>query len=225
MSPDTTGNKAVVHSAWRSIVISGCITAVMFISIPVIEKIFRRQDDIILREIETVNMPQPEKEPSEQHRVKEEEIREYRLPRPELEKVPRQLLPLQIAVSLNLAPETGSGDFDLDFARSPLEIPSTELIFDLAEVDRPPRAIHRISPLYPFTARRRGLEGRVVLKFIVKANGSVGDISVIRSAPEGVFDTAAVNAVKQWKFKPASKRGKSVNCWIIQPIRFELERQ
>lgn len=222
MSMPETGNSRIVCSAWRSVLLSSFITAALFVSIPLIENIFSTEPDIMLRDAETAVVPEPEQQPPEKPKIEREPVKEYRLPRPELEKVQRKLLPLRIAVSLDLTPNIEAGDFSLDFARSPLEMPSTEFTFELAEVDRPPRSVYRMPPFYPFTARRRGVEGRVVLKFIVKADGSVGTIEVVEASPRGVFEQAAVEAVKQWKFNPASKDGEPVNCWIIQPIRFKL---
>lgn len=60
----------------------------------------------------------------------------------------------------------------------------------------------RVQPEYPMRARRRGEEGFVELSFIINADGSVnaGSVQVTASDPDGVFDRAARDAVKQWQF-------------------------
>ncbi len=67
---------------------------------------------------------------------------------------------------------------------------------------------------YPTEARRKGLEGAVVLSVLVKANGRVGAVKVVRSAHK-LLDQAAVRALKQARFKPATnKAGKAVSFRI-----------
>jgi TonB family protein len=73
------------------------------------------------------------------------------------------------------------------------------------EPDRiiPAKLITRVSPKYPRSANRKGIEGHVSVSFSINKSGSVGNIKVVESVPEGVFDKAATDAVKQWKFSPA----------------------
>ena len=72
----------------------------------------------------------------------------------------------------------------------------------LAE-DRPPRKIRiRVSPVYPAIARKMGLSGVVRVQVVISPNGNVKETKVIGGHP--ILVTAAVDAVKKWKFDPTS---------------------
>ena len=80
-----------------------------------------------------------------------------------------------------------------------------------------------VKPVYPEEALRAGLEGLVVLEAIVDERGRVGhDIKVVRSLGRG-FDEAAVAAVRQWRFRPATRDGKPIKVRRIFPILFRLQ--
>lgn len=74
---------------------------------------------------------------------------------------------------------------------------------------------------YPELARQAGLEGLVVVQVIVEPDGSVSNPNVIRSAGE-LLDRAAVDAVRQLRFKPGRQRGQAVRVSYAVPVRFRL---
>ncbi|MBW1699370.1 MAG: energy transducer TonB [Deltaproteobacteria bacterium] len=78
-------------------------------------------------------------------------------------------------------------------------------------------------PVYPRAARRRGLQGRVVLEVLVDTRGRVKDLKVFSSSGHSILDKAAVAAVKKWLFKPAVKGDQKVEMWVRVPIRFALK--
>ena len=79
-----------------------------------------------------------------------------------------------------------------------------------------------VKPVYPEEALRAGLEGLVVLEAIVDERGRVGhDVKVVRSLGHG-FDEAAIAAVRQWRFRPATRDGKPIKVRRIFPILFRL---
>ncbi|ABA57129.1 energy transducer TonB [Nitrosococcus oceani] len=82
----------------------------------------------------------------------------------------------------------------------------------------------RISPQYPRRAARRGLEGSVTVAFIITKEGSVRDPKVIESHPSGIFEQAALQAIKRWKFKPKQIEGQLVEQRATQEIEFNLAR-
>jgi TonB family protein len=51
-------------------------------------------------------------------------------------------------------------------------------------------------------------------------DGTVGDTKVVKSVLG--FDQAAIDAVRQWKFKPAMAKGKPVAVWVAVPVRFTV---
>lgn len=77
-------------------------------------------------------------------------------------------------------------------------------------------------PVYPFVARRRGIEGRVVLRVRVHPDGTAGRIEVARSSGHRRLDDAARDAVMRWRFIPAARQGVTVAADLLVPIRFSL---
>ena len=90
-------------------------------------------------------------------------------------------------------------------------------------VDQPPRPTSRPAGPYPPRARARGITGRVLLRVLVKPDGTVGQLKVEDAEPEGVFEEAALDAVTDWTFEPGRYHGTPVPAWIRVPVRFELE--
>jgi protein TonB len=90
------------------------------------------------------------------------------------------------------------------------------------QVEHPPVPTTRVLPVYPPAARARNLEGRVVLRAVVDRDGRVEPaITVVESIP--LLDTAAIDALRQWRFTPGQDRdGHTVRVLIDLPIRFQL---
>ena len=62
--------------------------------------------------------------------------------------------------------------------------------------------IVKVAPIYPRRALSRGIEGYVIVEFIVTKQGSVRSPMIIESKPKGIFDQAAKEAAKKFKYKP-----------------------
>jgi len=80
-------------------------------------------------------------------------------------------------------------------------------------------------PAYPESARRQGVEGVTTLRFAVQTDGTVGEVSVVRSAGHPDLDQAAMEAVRKWRFEPARRGRDPVVVWMTLPVRFELRAQ
>ncbi len=78
------------------------------------------------------------------------------------------------------------------------------------------------APTYPKDAIEQNIEGIVVLVVDVAVDGSASNAVVERGEPAGVFDAAALEAVKKWTFSPAMKDGKAVAGQVRVPIEFTL---
>ena len=78
-------------------------------------------------------------------------------------------------------------------------------------------------PHYPKIARRRGYEGKTLLRVKVLENGKTGKIEVEESSGFKVLDTAALKSVRGWTFVPGKINGKRTEQWISVPIRFVLK--
>jgi protein TonB len=95
--------------------------------------------------------------------------------------------------------------------------------FELGEVDQEPRLVRRVNPMYPFQARKRGVEGKVKVKFLIDTQGHVSHLSIIKAEPAGVFDKSVLRAVRRWRFKPGMVEGKPVDTWVVLPLTFKLD--
>ncbi|WP_341326913.1 energy transducer TonB [Methylotuvimicrobium sp. KM2] len=91
--------------------------------------------------------------------------------------------------------------------------------------DRALVVLSRKMPRYPRRARERGIEGWVRLEIVVKPNGTVGDARVIDASPKRIFDQAALEAIRRWRFKPTHKGGRAVEQRVVQEISFRLDRR
>ncbi|MCG6926220.1 MAG: TonB family protein [Acidobacteria bacterium] len=83
----------------------------------------------------------------------------------------------------------------------------------------PPRILESTPAPYPESARARGVEGRVVLMVLVRRDGSVGDASVSRGLDPSL-DEIALRTVKEWKFVPALRNGKTVEVVLQVEVEF-----
>ena len=75
---------------------------------------------------------------------------------------------------------------------------------------------------YPPIAKKAGVEGRVIVQFVVNEQGNVVDPVVVRGIGAGC-DDEAIRAVSQAKFKPGKQRGKPVKVKMSLPITFKLK--
>lgn len=77
-----------------------------------------------------------------------------------------------------------------------------------------PEPSYRIAPKYPVSAARDGIEGYVVINFNVTADGSVVKPKVTKSVPTGLFDEAALNAIKHWRYKTNQRSYNNVDVQL-----------
>lgn len=94
-------------------------------------------------------------------------------------------------------------------------------VFDISKLDQAPVPRFRARPQYPFEMRRAGIEGTVIVEFIVDTKGDARNAFAVRST-QREFEQAAVQAVNKWKFRPGRKGGRAVNTRMQVPIVFTL---
>jgi protein TonB len=97
-------------------------------------------------------------------------------------------------------------------------------VFEVAEVQ--PELIGGLAGLqerveYPEFARRAGIEGQVVVQFVVDERGNVVDPVVLRS-PNELLSEAALEAVRESRFTPGQQRGRPVKVRFAVPVTFRL---
>ncbi len=85
-----------------------------------------------------------------------------------------------------------------------------------------PEEIDRVIPRYPAMARRAGIQGAVVVRGIVRRDGTIDNVEVIKDLPQGLGDAAA-EAVRRWRFRPATYRGEPIDVYYTVTVNFRLQ--
>lgn len=79
----------------------------------------------------------------------------------------------------------------------------------------------RVSPLYPAPAIKHGLDATVVVAVLVEADGSVSETLTVQNDQDGFgFEQAALDAVKEWRYRPARKQGRPVASFATVKFHF-----
>lgn len=92
-----------------------------------------------------------------------------------------------------------------------------------SKIDSEPRALNRIVPVYPRSARRRGREGVVTLEILVSDGGDVSEAVVVAGSGHRDLDLAAVSAVRSARFVPATEDGVQVEGRLRLTFEFKLK--
>lgn len=94
----------------------------------------------------------------------------------------------------------------------------------ISSPNRPLQLISGAGPTYPAAAKAAGINGVVVVRYDVTRDGLVVNAVVESSEPAGVFDEAALTAVRSWRFNPQIVDHKPQPVvGIVSPIRFRVD--
>jgi protein TonB len=203
--------------AW---VLGFVVTAALFMVLPLVQMISAFTNESQGMASIDRSMPPPPPPPQEALPPPEKkETDEF----PEMNKsIPKlKLNQLELALNPGTGGASASGGLFFHFSFDVME--ELEMIFELSEIERIPRAISQTQPIHPHVLRRAGIEGQVDLQFIVTSTGRVRSVSVLRGK-EKEFVRAAIVAVRQWMFEPGMKDGKAVNVRMRVPIVFTLKK-
>jgi protein TonB len=129
-------------------------------------------------------------------------------------------------------PDMPKPDFDTSDVSQGIDIGAVDVNVDLNvggiggfSSDGEYLPIVKVAPVYPRRAQTRGIEGYVVLEFIVTKTGAVTNPVVIEAKPPGMFDSAAINAALKFKYKPKVVNGEAIDvAGVRNRITFELEK-
>jgi protein TonB len=89
--------------------------------------------------------------------------------------------------------------------------------------NRPMELLSGSGPVYPPEAKARGTEGFVVVRYGVSLDGRVINARVDRAEPEGIFEAAALEAVRSWRYQPAVRDGEPVAVDnVVSTVRFRM---
>ena len=124
---------------------------------------------------------------------------------------------------LALAKRWGADPKDLAAVQQ-LQPPPPPAAVDPATLAGNLKRVRSTPPDYPPGALTQRVSGSVTLEFTVDARGDTRDIHVLESTPTGVFDQAAINAVKHWRYAPMVVNGAAVEVPVKTHMRFELPK-
>ena len=111
----------------------------------------------------------------------------------------------QAAAAVPVAPPAKEGDF-----------------VDIEACDTPPIATRQVSPLIPPMARQKRISGTVLLRVLVDENGKPAKVEVLRDVTPNVgLGASSVQALGQWRWKPATKNGVKVKTWMAVQVPFK----
>jgi TonB family protein len=118
-----------------------------------------------------------------------------------------------------------------------IDLPDTDIVFGIPDGPppaeptgpirvggdvKPPDKIFSPSPQYTEIARKARITGVVIVEAIIDKEGNVTNVKVLKGLPMGL-DQAAVDAVKRWRFEPATLNGKPVAVIYNLTINFQLQ--
>ena len=90
--------------------------------------------------------------------------------------------------------------------------------------NRPMQLLSGSGPVYPSDARAAGIQGDVVVRYDVSAAGTVVNARIESAEPPGVFDQAALAAVRSWRYNPQIREGEAQEVKnILSTVRFRLD--
>ena len=148
-------------------------------------------------------------------------------PKPKPKPKPKKATPKAPAPNLNSV--LGGIAMNIpEFATENITGDSSDLLDDIVEdtvmsegtVDSKPKVTSHSPMEYPATALKDGIKGFVIINLLIAKDGSVELAKVLESNPEGVFDSTAINGVRNWRFTPAKYKGKPVKVWAKQKVSF-----
>lgn len=91
-------------------------------------------------------------------------------------------------------------------------------IYDRSEVDQRPVVVYRKKPNVTRDHLARVPNRRVMLMFVVNKNGQVENVHLLQSSQDVAYDELLLEAIADWEFKPAIRKGKTVRSWVQLPV-------
>jgi len=93
---------------------------------------------------------------------------------------------------------------------------------DLAALAAKLQRTRYVAPEYPDAALNNKISGSVTVQYVVDKKGYTKDVQVTESTPPRMFDRAAIDAIRRWRYRPVKYNGQPVEVPVRTRIRFEL---
>jgi TonB family protein len=172
-------------------------------------------NDVIEARAKSVEPVEPE--------IKKPSIGPVRLAKPKIGRSGRQAngeIEPVLEVS-NGAPSTGESSLGANFAENAKQPAAPEAPVPVGGDVKPARMISSVPPVYPALAKTQHVAGDVRVDALIDATGRVTTMKVV-SGPS-LLQQAAMDALRQWKYQPATLDGKSVAMHLTVTIQFRLQ--
>lgn len=210
-TPDSVFSKGLIG-------ITGFFAALgLFVAIPLIQAISTGlRDPNKIQEIDFILPPPPTLEIDVAPPPKQEEKQEEM----EMDKEPPRLSLDQLDLALNPSMGDMSG-FSIDLSLDADSLGTSDLIFDIGDVEEKPVPTRQIEPTYPPSLKRQKINGSVTLVFVVDTQGNVIAPRVEKST-HMEFEKPALDAIRRWKFTPGKKDGEAVKVRVRAPLIFKV---
>jgi protein TonB len=140
------------------------------------------------------------------------------------ERAPEPPASSNVVTSTDALPTTG-GDYlpgPADSGPVATAVEAADEVLEVGGAVARPVAVSQPQPRYPEIARRARIQGSVIVEAIIDRNGNVTDVKLRAGLPYGLSE-AALAAVKQWKFEPATLNGKKVSVFYTLTVKFALK--
>lgn len=95
------------------------------------------------------------------------------------------------------------------------EVPSTNVTYEVGSTKNP-------RPPYPPAAFMARIEGRVIVKVHVMADGKPSEVQLLQTSGSAQLDKSALDTLAKWELEPARKNGEAIDQWIEIPIHFRV---
>ena len=208
-----------------ALLITGLANVLIFAGLPTLTRVTKRERPKAFDSPIMIAHIKPPKPPEE---IKQREIKEHKMKQMQEKYTETRSAKPKLDVSkfefsaemsggiggMTIGANTGIGEFKTEI---------NKIEFELSEVDSPPKPARKVPAIYPFGAKRQGIQGKVLVRCLVGIDGVTRKHKILDSQPEGVFDEAALNALEKWVFKPGFLGGEPVPTWIRVPFVFELK--
>ena len=198
-----------------AIAIAVLLNILLILSMPVLLRFSSPpKTEVVSNPIKLADYRRPDPPPPKKDKLQKEK------PPPKVHPKIKNIIPKMDASNLSML-DVGL-EFDLGLAGG-MEVSMGVKIWDELEVDQKPVSLFRMQPIYPIEAKNKNITGRVEFRFLVDRDGRVKEVEILQAEPDGVFDQAATDAAKRWRFQPAKVKGSAVACWVKTAIDFQLE--